>query len=77
MTKAQYVRWSARREEAAQCFRDAIKKLRDACDVSEASELNAIHGGVAEDCVTYAIGCAQGGIDLLISALESMSKEAP
>lgn len=75
VTKAQYIRWSNRREAAAQHFRDAIKEMRGTCEVSEASELTAIYGGVAEDCVTYAIGCAQGGIDLLISAMESMAKD--
>lgn len=69
------VRWSNRREAAAQHFRDAIKEMRGACEVSASSNLTANFGGVAEDCVTYAIGCAQGGIDLLISAMESMGKD--
>jgi hypothetical protein len=77
MTKPQFIRWSNRREAAAQHFRDAIKEMRNACAISEAAELQVIHGGIAEDCVTYAIGCAQGGIDLLCSAMESMSKEMP
>jgi hypothetical protein len=74
MTAAQYIRWSNRREAARSALQDAIDEMRASIEVTESSTLT-IHVGTAEDCVSCAIGCAQGAIDLLWSAMESMSKE--